>query len=70
MSTISDDEKVVGPTVYVKEQKAELARGRVTVQRLKDEEALLLQDIAAEQGRWTDLNQRLEQLERELARRR
>jgi hypothetical protein len=36
---------------------------------LKAEEAELQQQIAAEQGRWTDINQRLEELERTLGRR-
>ena len=36
---------------------------------LKAEEAELEQQIAAEQGRWTDINQRLEELERTLGRR-
>lgn len=36
-------------------------------QELSGEEGLLAQQIAAEQGRWTDFNNRLEQLERSLA---
>jgi chromosome segregation ATPase len=46
--------------------KAELARRQAEVQRLTAEESLLAQDIAAEQNRWTDFNQRLEELERVL----
>jgi predicted nucleic acid-binding Zn-ribbon protein len=49
--------------------KVESARRRMEVQRLSNEEALLTQDIAAEQARWTDFNQRLEELERSLSRR-
>lgn len=36
------------------------------VQRLQVEESNVAQEIAAEQGRWTDINQRLEDLERAL----
>jgi predicted nuclease with TOPRIM domain len=51
------------------EIKAELAKRQVEVQRLLTEESLLTQDISAEQNRWTEFNQRLEELERALARR-
>ena len=54
---------------YLAEVKAELARMRPEVQRLTDEESLLIQNIAAEQNRWIDFNQRLEELERALGRR-
>jgi chromosome segregation ATPase len=53
----------------LKELRTRVARRRAEVQRLTAEEALLTQDIAAEQGRWTDFNQRLEELERALSRR-
>lgn len=49
--------------------KGELARRRTEVQRLTAEESALAQDISAEQNRWTDFNQRLEELERALGRR-
>jgi len=39
------------------------------VQRLQTEEATVTQEIAAEQNRWTEFNQRLEELERALMRR-
>jgi hypothetical protein len=39
------------------------------VQRLLSEESFLVQDIATEQARWSDFNQRLEELDRALARR-
>jgi len=51
----------------LKELQAEVARRRTEVQRLTAEETSLTQDIAAEQNRWTDFNQRLEELERALA---
>jgi hypothetical protein len=54
----------------LKSLKGDVARGRIAVQRLRNDEAQMLQDIAAEQGRWTELNLRLEQLERELSPRR
>ncbi len=39
------------------------------MQRVTAEETLLTQDIAAEQNRWSDFNQRLEEIERGLDRR-
>jgi predicted nucleic acid-binding Zn-ribbon protein len=50
----------------VKGFKAAAARANLEVQRLQNDEASLVQDISAEQGRWTELNQRLETLERSL----
>ena len=44
----------------------EVARASGDVQRLTAEESSLAGDIASEQGRWTDLNGRLEELERTL----
>jgi chromosome segregation ATPase len=38
------------------------------VQRLQAEESSLTQDLATEQGRWTEINQRMEELERALTR--
>jgi hypothetical protein len=40
-----------------------------TLDRLTAEEAQLAQDIVSEQGRWTEINQRLDELERALTRR-
>jgi len=53
---------------HVKAMKGEMLRVDRDIQRLQGEEASLLQDITAEQGRWTDINQRLEELERSLRR--
>jgi hypothetical protein len=39
------------------------------VQRLQAEEADLQQQIATEQGRWSDINRALEELQRALGRR-
>jgi chromosome segregation ATPase len=50
----------------LKNLKMEMARATPDLQRLQTEEASLTQDNAAEQGRWTELNQRLEALERSL----
>ena len=53
----------------LREKKAEVARRRAEVQRLMTEETLLAQDVANEQARWTELNQRLEEFERALVKR-
>jgi primosomal protein N'' len=39
------------------------------IQRLQTEEAQLQQQIAAEQGRWAEINRTLEDLERSLGKR-
>ena len=51
-----------------------MMKGQVTtmsteVQRLQVEESTLAADIASEQARWNEFNQKLEELERALARR-
>ena len=38
------------------------------VQRLQVEESDIVQELASEQGRWNDINQRMEELERALTR--
>jgi predicted transcriptional regulator len=48
--------------------KGELARAITELQRLNTEEASVTGELATEQGRWTDINQRLEELERALTR--
>jgi predicted nucleic acid-binding Zn-ribbon protein len=48
--------------------KAVHGRALANVQRLQAEESGLTQELATEQGRWTDINQRLEELERALTR--
>jgi chromosome segregation ATPase len=47
----------------------ELARLTSDVQQLQQEEASVAAEIGLEQGRWTEINQRLEELERALVRR-
>ena len=44
------------------------ARPATEVQRLQVEESGIVQELASEQGRWTDINQRMEELERALTR--
>jgi chromosome segregation ATPase len=51
------------------EVKREAAMAKSTLDRLTAEEAQLLQDINVEQARWTDINARLDELERALAKR-
>jgi predicted nucleic acid-binding Zn-ribbon protein len=48
--------------------RANTAQAAAKVQRLQVEESGLTQELATEQGRWTDINQRLEELERALTR--
>lgn len=51
------------------QHKHELARANVELQRLNTEETSVAGELATEQGRWTEINQRLEELERALTRR-
>jgi hypothetical protein len=44
------------------------ARAATEVQRLQVEESGIVQELATEQGRWSDINQRMEELERTLTR--
>lgn len=49
--------------------KQEVAAAQATVDRLAAEETQLTQELTVEQGRWIDINQRLDELERALAKR-
>lgn len=49
--------------------KREIATTSAEIQRLIAEEASISADVASEQARWNELNQRLEELERALGRR-
>jgi chromosome segregation ATPase len=49
--------------------KRDVAVARASVDRFAAEEAQLMTDIATEQARWTDINARLDELERTLAKR-
>ena len=53
----------------IRNLKTELTLATLEVQRLQNEEATLSQEISGEQGRWAEINQRLEELERSLGRR-
>ena len=46
--------------------KPELARGEKRRQDLVNEESMLAQQLAADQGRWNDVNKQLDELERSL----
>ena len=48
--------------------KIALARAATELQRLQLEESGIVQELASEQGRWSDINQRMEELERTLTR--
>jgi len=48
--------------------KAAQGRAVANVQRLQVEESGLTQELAAEQGRWSDINRQMEELERALTR--
>ena len=65
----SDPEVRQAAEAELKQLKTAVARGTLNLQRLQGEEATLSQDISAEQGRWSELNQRLEELELALTRR-
>ena len=56
-------------TVMLPHSKRAVADFKATVARLTAEEGQLSQDLAVEQGRWTDINQRLDELERALSKR-
>lgn len=48
--------------------RSNVAQAAAKVQRLQTEESGLTQELATEQGRWTEINQRMEELERALTR--
>ena len=48
--------------------KQELARATAEIQRLQTEESDAAAQVASEQARWAEINQRLEELDRALAR--
>jgi chromosome segregation ATPase len=55
-------------TVLLPQLKAAQGQALAKVQRLQTEESGLNQELATEQGRWTEINQRMEELERALTR--
>jgi predicted nuclease with TOPRIM domain len=56
-------------TQAIAQAKRRAEERRIPVARLTAEEAQLTQDLTQEQGRWADINQRLDELERMLAKR-
>ena len=55
--------------IQIKGLKMSLADSGAQLERLQNEEITLGQEIAAEQGRWAEINQRLDELDRALSRR-
>ena len=69
-ASFADDPNIRrGREADARAKKLEWTRKNTEVQQLASEEAMLAQDIGAEQGRWSDFNQRLDALERALTRR-
>jgi outer membrane murein-binding lipoprotein Lpp len=56
-------------TEIVAHLKREATDRKATVARLTTEEGQIAQDLAAEQARWSEINQRLDELERALSKR-
>jgi hypothetical protein len=56
-------------TEILPQRRRDLEERKAAVTRLTAEEMQLTQDLTVEQGRWTDINQRLDELERMLAKR-
>ena len=67
LKTMSGDERMAVEGIIPRLKTAH-AREVARVQRLQVEEAGLNQELATEQGRWTEINQRMEELERALTR--
>ena len=53
---------------FLQQHKQELARATAEIQRLQTEESDAAAQVASEQARWAEINQRLEDLDRALAR--
>ena len=51
------------------DRRSQVSSAKTAVDRLTAEEAQLVQDVTVEQGRWTEINQRLDELERALIKR-
>ncbi len=64
------DERDIGALTYeVRQIRRRLALAQQDLQRWQGEEAQLQQQIGTEQGRWSEINRTLEELERALGRR-
>jgi chromosome segregation ATPase len=68
--TVTDPVERRAMEMQAQEIKTAIERGARDLQRLRAEEADLANSVAAEQARWIDINQRLEDLERTLVVRR
>jgi predicted nucleic acid-binding Zn-ribbon protein len=64
---VGDDREALEQMLPVR--KREAAAMKITLDRYTAEEGQLANDIAIEQGRWTEINQRLDELERALSKR-
>src|SRR5258705_3795770 len=62
-----DDKEDFGPLLAG--MKKQVAAAQANVTRLAAEEQQLIQDVTTEQARWIDINQRLDELEKALAKR-
>jgi DNA repair ATPase RecN len=69
VQTVADPTEHHAIEAQAQELKVMIERGARDLQRLRTEEADLSNSVAAEQARWMDINQRLEELERALTRR-
>jgi chromosome segregation ATPase len=56
-------------TILIGGIRTKLTAARATVDRMAAEEAQLMQELSAEQGRWSAINQQLDELEKALAKR-
>lgn len=68
LKSASPEERQGIETNVIPQLKATLAQAVAKTQRLQVEESGLTQELATEQGRWTEINQRMEELERALTR--
>jgi chromosome segregation ATPase len=68
LKSASPEERQGIETNVIPQLKATLAQAVAKTQRLQVEGSGLTQELATEQGRWTEINQRMEELERALTR--
>jgi chromosome segregation ATPase len=72
-SAISENRQGLPPREELEQmlanRRSEVSAAKTAVDRLTAEEAQLGQDLTVEQGRWTEINQRLDELERALIKR-
>jgi chromosome segregation ATPase len=64
-----DPEEANMATMLIGGLKAKIASAKSGIDRLTAEEAQITADLTTEQGRWIDINQRLDELEKALTRR-